>query len=122
MSLGTPHIVETYQIDWEEVQQPWYSKPIRRKILKRDPETGHAHLLINYPAGLNAPVHRHTFAHTIFILENELVINGQIYSAGTYAHFPAGETMSHTSTPERDCTFLIFFEGLPDFMVEENWR
>ena len=118
MVLGIPHIIETHQVDWEEVEQPWYAKPIRRKLLRRDPDTGVTHLLVNYPAGLNAPVHRHTSDHTIFILENELLINGRIYAAGTYAHFPAGETMQHTSTQERDCTFLIFFTGLPDFIVE----
>ncbi|MFN8456192.1 MAG: cupin domain-containing protein [Anaerolineae bacterium] len=111
MLLAPPHLVDTNQIEWEEVSQPWYSKPIRRKVLRRDPDTGRTHLLITYPAGLNAPVHRHSFAHTIFILENELVINGVRYGPGTYAHFPAGESMSHTSTSEHDCTFLIFLKG-----------
>ena len=117
MELGQPHIVDTTQIEWEEVKQPWYAKPIRRKILRRDAETGALHLLVNYPPALNAPAHQHSCAHTIFILENELVINGQVYPAGVYAHFPAGELMLHTTPEDKDCTFLLFFAGSPDFIV-----
>jgi hypothetical protein len=99
MELGSPHIVDTNQVEWEEVKQPWYAKPIRRKVLRRDPETGAVHLLINYPAGLNAPAHHHSCSHTLFVLENELTINGRAYPAGTYAHFPAGEIWSVVHFP-----------------------
>lgn len=117
MELGSPHIVDTNQVEWEEVKQPWYAKPIRRKILRRDAETGAVHLMVNYPAGLNAPAHHHSCAHTVFVLENELFINGRAYPAGTYAHFPAGEVMLHTSPADKDCTFLLYFSAQPDFIV-----
>lgn len=118
MNLGKPHIVASNQVAWEEVKQPWYAKPIRRKILRRDEQTGALHLLVNYPADLNAPAHHHSCAHTLLVLENELLINGQSYPAGTYAHFPAGEVMLHTSPPDQDRTFLLMFEAHPDFVVE----
>ncbi|NJN94124.1 MAG: hypothetical protein HC875_08540 [Anaerolineales bacterium] len=60
MAFDTLHLVDTNQIEWEEVTQPWYTQPIRRKVLRRDPDTGRTHLLVTYPAGLNAPVHRHS--------------------------------------------------------------
>jgi quercetin dioxygenase-like cupin family protein len=118
MEFGNPIIVDTNQEGWEEVKQPWYAKPIRRKVLHRDAVTGGLHILVNYPKDLQAPAHHHSCAHTIFVLENALIINGQTYPAGTYAHFPAGETMLHTSPEDQDCTFLIFFASQPDFVVE----
>lgn len=121
MKLGESCIVDTNQIGWEEAKQPWYSKPIRRKILRRDPTTGAIlHVLVNYPAALNAPAHQHSCAHTLFVLENEMIINGRAYLAGTYAHFPAGELMIHTSPDDRDCTFLLFFEAQPDFVLADG--
>lgn len=120
MALGNPIIVETAQMAWEQASQPWYSQPFQRKLLRRDQATGAVDLLIRYPAGMNAPVHRHACAHTIFVLENELLINGRPYPAGTYAHFPAGERMTHTSSAQRDCTFLISFAGPADFILEEE--
>jgi quercetin dioxygenase-like cupin family protein len=121
MELGKPLIVETNRINWEELSQPWYSKPIQRKVLRRDSESGATDLLIRYPAGLVAPIHRHTYAHAIFVLEHELIINDKEYPTGTYAYFPAGELMSHVAPPERDCLFLICFEGPPDFIIAERY-
>ena len=118
--LNNTYIVDTNQVEWEEIKQPWYSRPIRRKILRQDPETGGIHILVNYPPALHAPAHRHSCAHTIFVLDNELVINGQVYPAGTYAHFPAGETMIHTSPEDKGCMFLILFEARPDFTLADG--
>ena len=120
MKLGAPYILDTSRSDWEEIRQPWYSKPFLRKVLRRDPSTGATDLLIRYPAGMVAPAHRHAFSHMIFVLDNELIINGEPHPSGTYAYFPAGQVMTHVSSAAHDCTFLICFEGPPDFIIVES--
>jgi quercetin dioxygenase-like cupin family protein len=50
---------------------------------------------VRYPPTLVATRHRHTAAHTIVVIEGELLANGQPLGTGGYAHFPAGTPMRH---------------------------
>jgi hypothetical protein len=118
MKLGNPIISNLRDIEFETASPPWYPKPIERRVLYRDPDSGALHLAIRYPAALNAPAHRHNCAHTMFILDGSLLINGERYGPGTYAHFPAGETMIHTTPYDSSCTILLCFEKAPEFTVE----
>ncbi len=89
-----------------------------RRVLYHNPDTGALHILARYPANLNAPLHRHNCAHTIVVLENYMIINGQVAGPGTYCHFPAGQTMLHTSTETSDCLFLIMFDSKAQFIID----
>jgi quercetin dioxygenase-like cupin family protein len=111
-------IHDVRKVELEETVRPWYGKPIRRKVLRKDPITGALDALITYPPALNAPAHRHNCSHTMFILDGKMLINGKAYGAGTYAYFPANETMTHTTPPDSQCTFLLMFERSTEFIVE----
>jgi len=120
MNYGTFVMGSLQNLPIEEAHPPWYPKPIQRKVLFHNPDTGVRHILVRYPADLNAPVHSHNCAHTIVVLENDMNINGQIVGPGTYCHFPAGQTMLHTSTEDNDCLFLIMFDGKAQFIIDDG--
>ena len=118
MEANAPLIRDISEVEFEESKPAWYAKPIKRKVLWKDPNTGALHLIIRYPQGLGAPEHRHNCAHTMFILDGHMVINGKTCGRGTYAHFPANKPMVHTTPDDDDCTFLLFFEKSPEFTIE----
>ena len=118
MNYGTVVLAELQAVRLEEAHPPWYPKPIRRKVLYHDPGSGARHILVRYPADLNAPAHHHNCAHTIVVVEHDMIINGRVVGPGTYCHFPAGQTMLHTSTKDQDCLFLIMFDQAAQFIVE----
>jgi quercetin dioxygenase-like cupin family protein len=118
MKLGNPIIHNIGDIQLEKAFPPYYVKPIERKVLFQDPESGALHFVVRYPAGLNAPAHRHNCAHTMFVLDGAILINGERFGPETYAHFPAGETMIHTTLEDSECTMILIFHKSPEFIVE----
>lgn len=118
MKLGNPLIYNVNEVELEERSPAWYAKPIKRKLMRRDSATGALHVLNAYPPGLNGPAHRHNCAHTMLILRGQMLINGKPYGPGTYAYFPPGETMVHTTPPDQECAFLLLFDSAPEFIVE----
>ena len=94
-----------------------YDRPIGLRLLFEDPVSGDEHYLVRYPIGLKGLVHRHTAAHTIVVLEGQLVVNGQVIGPGAYAHFPAGEPMRHQATEDVSCLFVLLFHGPFDVEV-----
>ncbi len=94
-----------------------YDRPIGLRLLYEDAASGQEHYVVRYPAGVKARVHRHSAAHTIIVLEGRLDVNGQVISAGSYAHFPAGAPMRHQATAEEACLFVLLFHGAFDVEV-----
>ncbi|HEX2681400.1 MAG TPA: cupin domain-containing protein [Candidatus Dormibacteraeota bacterium] len=96
-----------------------YDQAIGIRLLYEDPRSGEEHYLIRYPAGVQGRPHRHTAAHTIVVLEGHLDANGRVIGPGSYAHFPAGETMRHQATEHESCLFVILFHGPFDVAIVE---
>ena len=94
-----------------------YDKPIELRLLFEDPVSREEHYVVRYPAGLKGRIHRHTAAHTIIVLDGTLEANGQLIGPGSYAHFPAGETMRHQSTDDEACLFVLLFHGAFDVEI-----
>jgi quercetin dioxygenase-like cupin family protein len=94
-----------------ESQPAIYDRPIGLRLLYRDPRSGAEHYLVRYPAGLRAQRHRHSAAHTIVVIDGVLQADGRLLRAGSYAHFPAETPMRHEPAPDRDCLFVILFDG-----------
>jgi quercetin dioxygenase-like cupin family protein len=88
-----------------------YDREIGLRLLYQDPDSGAEHYLIRYPAGLKARLHRHTAAHTIFVLEGRLEVNDEVIGPGAYCHFPPGETMRHAPAEDDSCLFVTVFHG-----------
>ena len=91
--------------------QPIYSEPVHLELLYRNPVSGAEHYVVRYPPTLVAARHRHTAAHTIVVVEGELLANGRSLGPGGYAHFPAGTPMHHTPRPGVGTLFVIVFDG-----------
>jgi quercetin dioxygenase-like cupin family protein len=94
-----------------------YDRPIGLRLLFEDPESGQEHYLVRYPPGLRGRVHRHTYAHTIIVLDGRLEANGHVIGPGAYAHFPAGEAMRHQATEDGACLFVLIFHGAFDVEI-----
>ena len=90
---------------------PIYDRPIELALLHRDERTGAEHYLIRYPEGLRSQPHRHSAAHTMVVLEGALEANGQVVGPSSYAHFPAGQVMTHAPAVGSSCLFVIIFDG-----------
>ena len=86
-----------------------YDRPIELRLLLADPLSGEEHYVVRYPAALKARMHRHSAAHTIVVLEGSLEANGHVIGPGSYAHFPAGESMRHQTAGDAPCLFVILF-------------
>jgi len=107
----------------EQSQPVIYDRPIGLRLLYEDPDTGAEHYLIRYPAGLQARSHRHTAAHTIVVLEGQLLANGTVVGPGSYVHFPAGAVMHHAPAPGSSCLFVTIFHGPFDvYPIEPSGR
>lgn len=94
-----------------------YDMPIGLKRLHHDPESGEEHYLVRYPPGLRGRVHDHSAAHTIVVLDGRLEVNGRTIGPRAYAHFPAGEAMTHQPAGEDPCLFVIIFHGPFDVRI-----
>jgi quercetin dioxygenase-like cupin family protein len=97
-----------------------YGSPIGLRLLWQDPRTGAEHYLVRYPAGLEASWHRHSAAHTIYVIEGRLHANDRVLEPGTYRHFPAGEPMWHAPAEGTSCLFPIMFAGPFDVEVVDK--
>jgi quercetin dioxygenase-like cupin family protein len=124
MTLGQAHVVEDVgALALEppgEAAAAIYDRPIGLRLLHRDRASGEEHYVVRYPAGLQGRIHRHTAAHTMVVLEGHLDANGQILGPGSYAHFPAGETMRHQAAGDGDCLFVLIFHGPFDVEIVDS--
>jgi hypothetical protein len=55
--------------------------------------------------------HTHSAAHTMVVLEGDLLANGQRVGPSGYVHFPAGSVMHHAPSEDEDCVFVVIFHG-----------
>ncbi len=94
-----------------------YDRAIELRELLVDPGTREEHYLVRYPAGVRGRTHRHSAAHTIVVLDGHLDANGQTIGPGSYAHFPAGETMRHQAAANEACLFVVLFHGAFDVEI-----
>jgi hypothetical protein len=110
--LGTVVVVEDVtSMQMISTELPIYDRPIEIADLYAGGAGGVEHYVIRYPVGLKATKHRHTAAHTMVVLDGELIANGRAVGPGGYAHFPAGEVMTHEPAPGTGCTFVLIFDG-----------
>jgi quercetin dioxygenase-like cupin family protein len=72
---------------------------------------GLAPSIISSDTRRDAQRHRHSAAHTIVVIDGVLQADGRLLRAGSYAHFPAETPMRHEPAPDRDCLFVILFDG-----------
>jgi anti-sigma factor ChrR (cupin superfamily) len=85
--------------------QPHRTEGVQVVHLLLDSDRRQRSLLVKAAAGVVYPLHRHQGIEEIYMLEGELVINGEVYLAGDYIRsYPNSIHAPSTST---GCMFLI---------------
>jgi ChrR Cupin-like domain len=93
--------IRSGNLDW----QPHRIEGVHCALLFLDPVSRMRSMVVKAAAGVVYPLHQHRGIEEIYMLEGELVINGQIYLAGDYIRsYPNSLHAPSTST---GCMFLI---------------
>ena len=96
--------------------RPYRAPGIEVALLYLDRANRMSSLLLKAAAGVVYPLHQHQGIEEIYMLEGELVIDGQVYRAGDYIRsYPNSIHAPSTST---GCMFLI--RGCLDDNYDEN--
>ena len=96
--------------------RPYRAAGIEVALLYLDRANRMSSLLLKAAAGVVYPLHQHQGIEEIYMLEGELVIDGQVYRAGDYIRsYPNSIHAPSTST---GCMFLI--RGCLDDNYDEN--
>lgn len=104
--------IDAARLPWEETFNEHVGKPIFRKPLFSDPETGMLVRLVRYPAGVINPQHTHPCGHGMYVLEGNLVTHRGTFGPGSFVWFPEGEAMEHGASAEGDVT-VVFITNKP---------
>ena len=99
--------VDTGAMPWEERPNERIGRPLYRRSLFADPETGVMIRLVRYPAGVLNPSHTHPCGHGMYVLEGRLVTHRGVYGPGTFVWFPEGEVMEHGASAEGDVVVVF---------------
>ena len=99
--------IDAQALAWEERFNEKVGRPLYRKNLFEDPETGMEVRLVRYPAGFMNPLHTHPCAHGMYVLEGTLVTHQGRFTPGHFVWFPEGSVMEHGATAEEDVTVLF---------------
>jgi len=114
--------MDTRGMPWQERFNEQVGRPLYRKDLIADPETGMEVRLVRYPAGFINPRHTHPHAHGLYVLEGTLVTHAGQYGPGHFLWFPEGMVMEHGATAEEDVT-VLFITNKPfaiDYQIEKG--
>jgi hypothetical protein len=93
--------VRAADVQWQPYRVPGvaiaklYEDPMRREIV----------CLLRAQAGVYYPSHRHASAEEIFMLEGDLVVDGEVYGMGDYIRSAPGT--AHAPHTQNGCMFLI---------------
>lgn len=107
-----PIVIDTNQLPWEERPNDRIGRPIYRKFLIDDAETGMGVRLVRYPAGVMNPWHTHHCAHGMYVLEGTLVTSAGSHGPGSFVWFEEGALMQHGATAETDVV-VVFITNKP---------
>jgi quercetin dioxygenase-like cupin family protein len=99
--------IDAGALPWEERFNEKLGRPLYRKNLVEDPETGMSVRLVRYPAGVINPLHTHPCAHGMYVLEGTLVTHDGAFGPGSFVWSPEGLAMEHGAAPEGDVTVLF---------------
>jgi quercetin dioxygenase-like cupin family protein len=99
--------MDTGALPWEERFNAQVGRPLFRKNLITDPDTGMEVRLVRYPAGFINPHHTHPCAHGMYVLEGILVTHEGNYGPGCFVWSPEGSIMEHGATMASDVTVLF---------------
>lgn len=75
--------------------------------LLNDPDTGMMIKRMIYPKGSVTPLHDHTCAHGMYVLNGTLHTDAGDFGPGSFVWFPEGDRMTHGGLDENvECLFI----------------
>ena len=101
------YITHTHQKEWQPlVENNVPYKGVFVKSLRFDEATQRSKtILLKFEPGASYPYHNHPAGEELFVLEGEVMIEGQKLVAGDYLYTPPG--FKHAVSTEKGCT--VFF-------------
>lgn len=94
-------VLRSQNLEW----QPHRTEGVQVVKLFLDSARRQRSLLVKAAAGVVYPLHRHQGIEEIYMLEGELVINGEVYLAGDYIR--SHPNSIHAPSTSTGCMFLI---------------
>jgi quercetin dioxygenase-like cupin family protein len=101
------YAVNTAELPWQERFNEKLGRPLFRKDLYADPETGGEIRIVRYPAGVINPAHTHPCGHGMYVLSGTLVTHKGRFGPGYFVWFPEGEVMEHGASADADAVVLF---------------
>jgi hypothetical protein len=108
-------------VEWKPLSEvmpnyPQVSVDAEAKLLNEDPDTGSFTMVVKLPGGAgDATRGSHSSDEEMFLLEGDLTIDGETFTAPAYWHFPAG-TVHGDSHTQGGATLIEAFTGLCDLI------
>jgi hypothetical protein len=109
--LNRPHIefIHAQSLPWQRIP-PGAARPdAEYKFLSRDPDDGACSCLIRFPAGWRRDADECLLAdEEFYVIEGEILLDGQRFGPDTYAFLPAGWPRHHMQVP-KGAVMLAFY-------------
>ena len=103
--------VHRWDLDWEDdTDLLSLGQGVQVKVLRRDPETQHADMLIKFPPGYVEPRHAHDSVHSVIVLEGLQIAEGEHMHPGDYV-FGGGATPHGPFEYPEGCVVFASFRG-----------
>ncbi|MFP3152866.1 cupin domain-containing protein [Lachnospiraceae bacterium ZAX-1] len=99
--------IDVDTMPWEEEPNEKVGRPLYKKELAHDEETGVGFTITKYPAGFINPSHYHHCAHGMYVLKGILHTSKGDFGPGSFLWFPEGETMWHGATKDQDVEMVF---------------
>jgi hypothetical protein len=122
------HIVDTNKIEFKAVDRaekyPGIGKipdkvekveGIQYKFLGQDPKDGPWIYMVRFPAGHHIERHSHAADRTEYVLEGEILFEGQVFRAGSLSYITARTQYEYDILKET--TILLVFNGPPGLIM-----
>ncbi|GHV73290.1 hypothetical protein AGMMS49940_05920 [Spirochaetia bacterium] len=99
--------IDVNSMPWEEEPNEKAGRPLFKKGLVSDEETGMGISITKYPAGFINPKHDHHCAHGMYVLKGILHTSKGDFAPGSFVWFPEGEVMWHGATENQDVEIVF---------------
>lgn len=114
--MGRRHleILQSEDVDWQQLPASDWPVGARIKVLSRDDETGALTGLLALPAGYRRGPGMIGVGSEFLVLKGTLTIGAEVHAPGYYEYMPAGAAQDEWAADD-ECELLLMAKGQPDF-------
>ncbi len=88
---------------------------ISYKFLGQDPKEGPWIYMVKFPAGHHIEKHSHAADRVEYLLEGEILFDGEVYGAGSFSYITARTPYEYDI--RKETTILLVFNGPPGIIM-----